>query len=75
MEHGASSPSTAFIKLSINGKFVNGISKATQRKGYFRLESEGARSTSATSRSWSCPGMATPEQTGSKPRNRNSVRV
>lgn len=30
------------IKLSINGKFVNGISKSTIKKGYFCLESEGA---------------------------------
>ena len=30
------------IKLSINGKFVNGISQSTQRKGYLCLESEGA---------------------------------
>jgi hypothetical protein len=30
------------IKLSINGKFVNGISNATKRKGYLCLESEGA---------------------------------
>jgi hypothetical protein len=30
------------IKLAVNGKFVNGISKATQKKGYLCLESEGA---------------------------------
>ena len=30
------------IKLSVNGKFVNGISKSTARKGYLCLESEGA---------------------------------
>lgn len=30
------------VKLAINGKFVNGISKATQKKGYLCLESEGA---------------------------------
>jgi len=29
------------IKLSVNGKFVNGISKSTQKKGYICLESEG----------------------------------
>jgi len=29
------------IKLSVNGKFVNGISQSTQRKGYICLESEG----------------------------------
>jgi len=30
------------IKLAINGKFVNGISKSTRKKGYLCLESEGA---------------------------------
>jgi hypothetical protein len=30
------------IKLSVNGKFVNGVSKASQKKGYICLESEGA---------------------------------
>jgi len=30
------------IKLSINGKFVNGISKSTKKEGYICLESEGA---------------------------------
>jgi hypothetical protein len=30
------------IKLAVNGKFVNGISKSTQRKGYLCLEAEGA---------------------------------
>lgn len=30
------------IKLAINGKFVNGISKASIKKGYICLESEGA---------------------------------
>ena len=30
------------IKLSVNGKFVNGVSKATQKRGYLCLESEGA---------------------------------
>ena len=29
------------IKLSVNGKFVNGISQSTQKKGYLCLESEG----------------------------------
>lgn len=31
------------IKLSVNGKFVNGVSQATQRKGYLCLEAEGAK--------------------------------
>jgi hypothetical protein len=30
------------IKLSVNGKFVNGISKSSHKKGYICLESEGA---------------------------------
>lgn len=30
------------IKLSVNGKFVNGISKSSQKKGYICLEAEGA---------------------------------
>ena len=30
------------IKLSVNGKFVNGISHSSQKKGYLCLESEGA---------------------------------
>ncbi|MGH9719030.1 MAG: 3-keto-disaccharide hydrolase [Bryobacteraceae bacterium] len=30
------------LKLAVNGKVVNGISKSTQKKGYLCLESEGA---------------------------------
>lgn len=30
------------IKLSVNGKFVNGVSQSSQKKGYICLESEGA---------------------------------
>jgi hypothetical protein len=30
------------IKLAVNGKFVNGISRSTQKKGYLCLEAEGA---------------------------------
>ena len=30
------------IKLSVNGKFVNGLSKSTIKKGYLCLEAEGA---------------------------------
>lgn len=30
------------VKLSVNGKFVNGVAKASQKKGYLCLESEGA---------------------------------
>ena len=53
------------VKLSINGKFVNGISKATQRKGYLCLESEGAEIHFRNIKILELPsGMATPEQTG-----------
>ena len=30
------------VKLSVNGKFVNGVSKSSIKKGYLCLESEGA---------------------------------
>lgn len=30
------------VKLAVNGVFVNGVSKSTQKKGYICLESEGA---------------------------------
>ncbi len=30
------------VKLSVNGKFVNGVSESTVKKGYLCLESEGA---------------------------------
>ncbi len=30
------------VKLSVNGKFVNGISQSSQKEGYICLESEGA---------------------------------
>ena len=33
---------TAWFKLSVNGKFVNGLSNASVKKGYLCLESEGA---------------------------------
>jgi hypothetical protein len=31
------------MKLSVNGKFVNGISRSAQRKGYISMEAEGAK--------------------------------
>lgn len=31
------------VKLAVNGKFVNGLSHSSQKKGYICLESEGAR--------------------------------
>jgi hypothetical protein len=30
------------IKLSVNGKFVNGITNSTKKKGYICLEAEGS---------------------------------
>jgi hypothetical protein len=52
------------VKLSVNGKFVNGVSKATQRKGYLCLESEGAQIHFRNIRILELPpGMATPAQT------------
>ena len=52
------------IKLSINGKFVNGISKAAIKKGYICLESEGAEIHFRNIRILELPpGITTPEQT------------
>ncbi|GAA5478565.1 hypothetical protein Hhel01_02065 [Haloferula helveola] len=52
------------VKLSINGKFVNGIRDASIRKGYLCLESEGAEIHFRNIRILELPpGMATPEQT------------
>jgi hypothetical protein len=52
------------IKLAINGKFVNGISNASQRKGYLCLESEGAPIHFRNIKIMELPsGRATPEQT------------
>ncbi len=52
------------VKLAINGKFVNGVSQATVRKGYLCLESEGAEIHFRNIRLLELPGgRATPEQT------------
>lgn len=55
------------IKLSVNGRFVNGISKSTQKKGYLCLESEGAE---IHFRNFSLvelpPGVTSPEQTAAE---------
>ena len=51
------------IKLSVNGKFVNGISKASVKKGYICLESEGAPIHFRNIRIIELPpGITTPEQ-------------
>jgi hypothetical protein len=52
------------IKLSVNGKFVNGIARSTQKKGYFCLESEGGEIHFRNIRVLELPpGVTTPEQT------------
>jgi hypothetical protein len=51
------------IKLAVNGKFVNGISQSTRRKGYFCLESEGGEIHFRNVRVMELPpGVTTPEQ-------------
>ncbi len=55
------------IKLAVNGKFVNGISKSTQKKGYFCLESEGAEIHFRNFKIIELPpGVTTAEQTASE---------
>ncbi len=52
------------IKLSVNGKFVNGIAKSTQKKGYLCLESEGAEIHFRNIQLMELPpGVTTPAQT------------
>lgn len=51
------------LKLSVNGKFVNGISQASQKKGYICLESEGAEIHFRNIRIIELPeGVTSPEQ-------------
>jgi hypothetical protein len=51
------------IKLAVNGKFVNGISRSTQKKGYLCLESEGAEIHFRNIKILELPpGLTTPEQ-------------
>ena len=51
------------IKLSVNGKFVNGIQQSTQKKGYLCLESEGAEIHFRNLTIMELPsGITTPEQ-------------
>ena len=52
------------VKLSVNGKFVNGISQASVKKGYLCLESEGAEIHFRNIRILELPpGITTAEQT------------
>lgn len=51
------------VKLAINGKFVNGVSKATVKKGYLCLESEGSEIHFRNIRILELPpGVTLPEQ-------------
>jgi len=51
-------------KLAVNGKFVNGISQASVKKGYLCLESEGAEIHFRNIRILELPpGITTPDQT------------
>lgn len=52
------------VKLSVNGKFVNGVSNSEIKKGYLCLESEGAEIHFRNIRIMELPpGMVTAEQT------------
>ena len=52
------------IKLSVNGKFVNGVSHSPVKKGYLCLESEGAEIHFRNVQIMTLPpGVTTPEQT------------
>ena len=52
------------VKLSVNGKFVNGVSKASVKKGYLCMESEGAEIHFRKIQIMELPpGVTTPEQT------------
>lgn len=56
------------IKLAVNGKFVNGISSSTQKKGYLCLESEGAEIHFRNIRIMELPpGVTAPENTVPRP--------
>ncbi len=52
------------VKLSVNGKFVNGVRGSTQKKGYLCLESEGAEIRFRNIKIMELPpGVTAPEQT------------
>jgi hypothetical protein len=52
------------VKLSVNGKFVNGVSHASIKKGYLCLESEGAEIHFRNIKIMELPpGVTSPEQT------------
>jgi hypothetical protein len=57
------------IKLSVNGKFVNGISRSSQKKGYICMESEGAKIYFRNVRILELPpGVTSPEQAAAEDR-------
>ncbi len=57
------------IKLAVNGKFVNGVSRATQKKGYICMESEGAKIYFRNVRIMELPpGVTAPEQSAPEAR-------
>lgn len=62
------------VKLAVNGRFVNGMSHATIRKGYLDLESEGAEIHFRNIRLLELPGslvgpdMTAPDVTARGPR-------
>jgi hypothetical protein len=52
------------VKLSVNGKFVNGVSQSSRRKGYLCMEAEGSEIHFRNVRLLELPaGLATPGQT------------
>jgi hypothetical protein len=59
------------VKLSVNGKFVNGVRGATQKKGFLCLESEGAEIHFRNLRVLELPaGVTTPAQSAPDARPR-----
>jgi len=51
------------IKMSVNGKIVNGLSQSSQKKGYICMESEGAEIHFRNIKIMELPpGVTTPEQ-------------
>ena len=51
------------VKLAVNGKFVNGVARSSQKKGYLCLESEGAEVHFRNIRILELPpGVTSPEQ-------------
>ena len=55
------------IKMSVNGKFVNGFSHSSQKKGYICMESEGAKIYFRNVKIMELPpGVTSPEQTAAE---------